>query len=281
MPTAILEPVRTDRPNLDSYVIRGGSEGVARLSVLAAAMQPSTLALLDGLGSLAGRSIVDAACGAGDVALELARRAGPAGRMHGLDLDAVKLAAARERAQAQGLANCSFSQADVTAPWLVTDAQLVYARFILTHLREPERMLACARNALAPGARIVIEDIDAEGAFFHPHCDAVATFRCLYLTVTRLKGCDPCIGRRLHELVEDAGLSVERTGLVQPYGSGDHPAKRVVAMTFEAIGDSLLAAKLVSRPELERMLAEVASFIVRPDSILSMPRVFQVVAVKK
>jgi SAM-dependent methyltransferase len=121
----------TLRENAVTYVIKGGREGKNRLSVIADALQPTTARLIDKAGKIEAGTIVDAACGGGDVCLYLADLAGPTGKVVGFDLDGEKLAIAREQANARGLSNIEFVQANVLAPWPVEGADLVYARFIL------------------------------------------------------------------------------------------------------------------------------------------------------
>jgi len=237
-------------------------------------LAPSTGSLLDGLGPLQGFTIIDAACGSGDVTLELAQRVGPLGLVFGLDLDNEKLQAASERVQALYLKNCAFMHADVTKPWSVHGANLVYARFILTHLQEPKRLLANAWNALIPGGVMVVEDIDTEGVFWHLASLALERFRRLYVEVTQGRGCDPFIGRKLGDLLEASGFADVRTTLVQPFGrQGD--VKDIITMTFKAISDSVLARGLASKGELEELITEIDAYAARADTTISMPRVFQ------
>lgn len=148
------------RDGLDSYIIRGGEKGRARLSVLAGVLAPKTGQLLDQFGSLSGQTVIDVGCGGGDVSFELATRVGPDGKVHGLDLDEEKLAIVRAEAEERGIAHLSFHSADVAKPWPVGDAQFVYARFILTHVTEPAAILRQAFKALDAGGTIVVEDID-------------------------------------------------------------------------------------------------------------------------
>jgi cyclopropane fatty-acyl-phospholipid synthase-like methyltransferase len=56
-----------------SYVIRGGAEGKARLSVVSAGLAPSTALLLDAAGVGEGMRVLDVGCGGGDVTLALAQ----------------------------------------------------------------------------------------------------------------------------------------------------------------------------------------------------------------
>jgi hypothetical protein len=105
---------------------------------------------------------------------------------------------------------------DVTKAWPVKDADLVYARFILTHLREPQALLAQAMAALKPGGVMLVEDIDIAGHFSYPDCPAVMAYAELYIALSRRRGGDPLIGRRLGHLLEEAGFARVETTVVQP-----------------------------------------------------------------
>src|SRR5215831_4707380 len=94
------------------YVIRGGVEGRERLRVLSRVMQPTTLHLLRRAGVRPGMACMDAGCGGGDVAFDLARIVGPEGRVVGVDFDEVKLELARNEAHVQQLSNVEFRKAD-------------------------------------------------------------------------------------------------------------------------------------------------------------------------
>src|SRR5690606_34199317 len=151
-------PAMPNAEGLDSYIIKGGEEGRARLSVLARVMAPTTERLLDRFEPFGGLAVIDAGCGGGDVSFELAQRAGPAGRVIGFDLDETKLAAARDEAARRQAGHVEFHRGSVVEKWPAEGAALVYVRFVLTHLPVPEALLFRAMEALAPGGVIVAED---------------------------------------------------------------------------------------------------------------------------
>lgn len=259
---------------LKSYVIRGGEEGRARLGVLASVLAPTTRLLFDRLGPFTGFTVVDVACGGGDVSFELAERVGANGSVHGLDLDPQKLALARSDAEERGLANLTFHAGDVTAAWPIASPRLAYARFILTHLTDPSRLLARAIDALAPGGLLVVEDIDMGGHFCDPPCPAYQRYHDLYVEAGQRRGADPFIGRRLARLLDDAGFVGVDTSLVQPYGrTGD--AKRIASLTLAAIADGVVADGLATREEVTSVGAELDAFAARPDTTIALPRIFQ------
>ncbi len=260
--------------DLRSYIIKGGEEGRARLSVLARVLAPSTQALFDRFEPLQGLVAVDAGCGGGDVSFELAARVGAGGRVVGLDLDEGKLAAARAEAGRRGLGNLAFQKASVLDAWPVAGASLVYARFVLTHLVRPRDMLARAWDALAPGGLLVVEDIDYAGQFSDPPCPALERHRELYVAAAQGRGADPFIGRRLARLLDDAGFDGVGASLVQPFGR-DGEVKKIPLLTFAAITETVVAAGLASTREIDGLMAELEAFAAQPETTMSMPRIFQ------
>lgn len=259
---------------LKSYPIKGGETGRARLSVLARVLAPTTEKLFERAGSLKGLKVIDAGCGGGDVTFALARHVGPQGHVTGIDLDLEKLKAAHTAAEAQGLSHVRFEASDVTKNWPAADADLVYGRFILTHLKQPQDLLAQAMAALKPGGMILIEDIDIAGRFCYPENAAVEASYQLYMALSRRRGGDPIIGRRLSLLLEEAGFADVGTTVVQPF-SRQGGAKDVAILTFAAIIDGLLAEKLATDEEVTRIKQDLEDFNRRPDTIVSMPRIFQ------
>src|SRR5262245_28497333 len=95
-------PGRRRRPKM-GYVLRGGEEGAERLRLLGRVVGPTTEALLSRVGVADGMSCLDVGCGLGAVTRELARRAGPAGQVVGLDIDEGILDLARRDAAQQAL----------------------------------------------------------------------------------------------------------------------------------------------------------------------------------
>jgi hypothetical protein len=126
---------------------------------------------------------------------------------------------------------------------------------------------------------MVVEDIDVDGCFWHPQSDAIEKLRDLYAQAAHLRGCDPCIGRRLDDLMEQSGFRVLHTSLVQPYGRSG-PAKQAPVMTFHAIADSLVSAGLIKEDVLRQLLAEADAYASRRDTTISMPRIFQAIGLK-
>jgi SAM-dependent methyltransferase len=256
------------------YVIRGGMEGRERLRVLARVMAPTTSDLLARVGVRPTARCLDVGCGGGDVTLALARMAAE-GSVVGVDLDKTKLELAEQEAAAAGVRNVDFRIDDVMEPSLDGDRfDVVYARFVLTHLPDPAKALANLCGQLVPGGVLISEDIDCTGHFCEPDSPAFWRYVELYATTVKRRGCDPNIGPRLPGLLRDAGLGQIGVTVVQPAGiSGE--VKLICPLTLEAIADAVLAAGLATAEELGDLADELYALAEHDGTLMSIPRVVQ------
>ena len=256
------------------YVIRGGVQGRERLRILSRVMRPTTLDLLRRAGIQPGMACLEVGCGGGDLACDMARLLGPAGKVVATDIDEKKLEIAAQEAKAQQLTNVEFRLADITESDPGTSFDLVHARFLLTHLPNPAQALARMRQALRPGGIVVIEDIDFRGHFSHPDTPALWRYVELYTETVRRRGADANIGPRLPALLHETGFENVRMNVVQPAGS-EGEVKLLNPLTMENIADAVLAEGLASADEVDRLVAELYEFARTPGTVASMPRVVE------
>ncbi len=261
------------------YAIRGGEEGARRLDLLARVMAPTTDAFLGGTVA-AGMTCLDIGCGAGHVSRHLAAIVGPKGRVVGLDLDPVKLATAQAAADRAGLENIEFGVADATG-WSERDRfDIVYGRFIVSHLAERPGFIARLRDALRPSGTLMLEDIDFTGCFCYPANAAYSRYCELYVQVIARRGGDANVGAKLYQLCLDAGLQDVQAGVVQPTHCGSTPEKALSLSTMINIADAVVAEGLAGEEEVRDTIAELTAFTEDPRSTIACPRIFQVRARK-
>lgn len=266
------------QPSSENYVLLGGDEAIRRLSLLARAKWPTTKTLLRHVGVHNGMRCLDVGCGNGAVTLKLALRAGPSGQAVGVDRDERCLQFARHKA-AQHKLPAVFRAANVTDLREVDAYDLVYGRFLLTHLPTPDDALAGMVRAARRGGIVIVEDIEFAAHFCYPPCPALTRYVDLYQRAVHNKGGDPNIGPRLVSLFLAAGLDDVQLEVVQPtFRSGT--GKRIAAITMEHIQAAVVQQGLASAGEVEGIVAELDQFTADPRTILSMPRIFQVWARK-
>ena len=259
---------------LSHYVIRSGTEGVKRMRLIAPLIATDTNALLDRVGLNNGIECLDIGCGNGAVSLELARRVGPDGHVTGGDIDEIKLTMARTEAHLQGIDNVTFLPMNVRDLHDSSTYDVIYARFLLTHLASPSQTLAILYRHLRPGGSIILEDIDFKGNITYPDCPAFDRYQALYCACVKHRGGDPFIGMKLPSLLRQNHFTNVRMAAVQTLGmEGD--IKLISAITMENIADTLLHDGLASALEIDEIITELYAFADNPDTIAGMPRVIQ------
>lgn len=111
------------------------------------------LAMLD---ARPGDAVLDVGCGCGDTALVLARAVGGDGRVLGVDISGPMLARARERAQAAGIAQVVFEQADAQIwPFPTGTFDALFSRFGVMFFEAPAVAFANLARALRTRGRMV------------------------------------------------------------------------------------------------------------------------------
>jgi demethylmenaquinone methyltransferase/2-methoxy-6-polyprenyl-1,4-benzoquinol methylase len=107
-----------------------------------------------------GDSALDVCCGTGDLTLELARRAGPSGRVVGSDFSERMLDLAREKPVPDGAAKPIFEWGDaLELPYDDGGFDAVTVGFGVRNLADLDRGVAEMARVLKPGGRLVILEI--------------------------------------------------------------------------------------------------------------------------
>jgi ubiquinone/menaquinone biosynthesis C-methylase UbiE len=101
-----------------------------------------------------GERVLDVGCGCGQTSLQLAERVGAKGSVLGIDISAVMLERAHERAMEGGHTNLEFRNADAQTEPFAANFDRLFSRFGVMFFAEPEKAFANLFSALRPGGRL-------------------------------------------------------------------------------------------------------------------------------
>ncbi len=111
-----------------------------------------------------GMCVLDIGCGTGEDSRRLAGLVGPGGEVIGIDASAAMIAVARQRAEGTGLP-VTFHLGDAMRLDLPTESfDAVRCERLLMHVPDPVVVLGEMVRVTRPGGRIVVIDIDFDGA---------------------------------------------------------------------------------------------------------------------
>ena len=255
-----------------SYIHGTDPQEQRRLSLLNDRLNAASLREI---GILPGERILDLGSGLGQLTRAMAAASGESGRAVGIDFSADQVEEAKRIARdANEERRVEFRVGDASSPPLREEEwgtfDVAHARFLLEHVPAPQQVVSEMARAVHPGGRVVLADDDHEALRLWPEPAGVgAVWRAYIRTYDRL-GNDPHIGRRLVQLLADAGLQPRRIALL-PFGAcaGDPALPAYVANlgdVFMGARDAILATGGVTAAEFDDAQAALRAWGERRDA---------------
>jgi SAM-dependent methyltransferase len=222
--------------------------------------------------------VADLGCGVGMVTTLLAELVGPTGQVVGVDFSGAQIAQARDLLP-HDLPNVHFIEASATDTGLPQQSfDLVYCRFLLIHLTNPEGALQEMHNLLKPGGIVVCEDGDLTSAGSEP-ASALNAFADLFGRLGPVWGVDYTLGRQHYQMVAAANFSKPEITFNQPVVARGE-SKRLLELSVAEAGPAFIEAGLITSQELECTLVEMQRLVEDETVLAIMPRMAQVWARK-
>jgi len=226
------------------------------------------------LGLRGGETILDLGCGLGQLTLLMARAS--RARILGIDRSEAQLAEARRQAAGDGTTGgrVEFRAGDVLdlrlsdREWGAFD--VAHARFLLEHVPDPLAVVRAMVRAVRPGGRVVLEDEDHEILRLWPEPPGLREAWQAYIESYRRAGNDPHVGKRLVELLHQAGARTTRSTFIS-FGacSGDPLFPAVVdniVGVLRGARASVLATEMIRSDAFEAVLEALRAWGARPDA---------------
>ncbi len=194
------------------YVHGTGQEEQQRLTRLNDLINAASLRELN---PQPGERILDFGSGLGQLSRAMARLSGVP--VVGIERSADQIREALDQAEAAGERELlDLRQADVFSELALTPTEwgqfdVAHARFLLEHVPYPEAIVRTMVRAVRPGGRIVLEDDDHDVLRLWPEPPGVRVVWDAYVRTYDRLGNDPYIGRRLVQLLHDAGARPRRS----------------------------------------------------------------------
>lgn len=260
------------------YVLATGESAAYRLRLLQSIYGPGAHELVKRAGIKPGMRVADIGCGVGMMTQLLAEMVGPDGEVVGIDFSGAQIAQARKLLP-PNISNVSFVEASATSTNLPEESfDLVYCRFLLIHLTEPDMALREMYRLLKPNGILVCEDGDLTSAGSEPHSKLQA-FSVLFGQLGPTWGVDYTLGRRLFRMVLATNFAEADITFNQPVIARGED-KRLLELSVAEASDAFIDAGLLTTDELEQTLTEMRRLAEDETVLAVMPRMSQVWARK-
>lgn len=158
-----------------------------------------------------GMIVWDIGCGSGAMTEYLARAVGEEGHVYALDMSHDQVSRTRERLHQAGFKNFTCLQGDITATLDLPkgEADLVYARMVLMHLKNPEAALLQLSQLLKTAGILSLQESIMHTASASPAHEVVEDYFQTIIELGNFHGVDFNIGEKLSQLCEKLGCFAE------------------------------------------------------------------------
>ena len=250
--------IETERPGA-AYALGHTPEEYERLRLQARMWETATARLLEQLGLRLGASCLDAGCGPGETMRLMAERAGPAGRVLGIDADRTLVPLTQAMLHSTGYRNCAVLVHDLTTDQPVPGGpfDLIFARLLLFHLPERVNVLARLWDAVAPGGYLLIQDYDVRGVSTLPELDWTGELLRVWEGAFGAVGADMRTGARLPQLFAQAGIGTpdgtDVAGRLEPLTT----SRPVMGGAFRSVLPTAIAHGVTTEDDAAATLASI------------------------
>lgn len=197
--------------NKEKYIFTIGQDVLEGTDILNKSFNATTQDFLLANGLTQGIHVLDLGCGAGTMTRWIAKQIGEQGKVVGIDADHYQVKAGNDKAQHENLLNCHFqalSAYDVHNIKQCVD--LVYCRFLLHHLNDPDIVISKIYDLLKPGGIFISEEGICDHGFSYPYSDAFKP------APDNGEMPDKNIGKKLHYKLSQAGFNIHTVRIIQP-----------------------------------------------------------------
>ena len=253
------------------YSLATGEAAVRRLTALHRVYSPTGRRILLQAGLKLGMTVADFGCGVGATTRTLAEMVGPAGSVTGVDVSADQLEQGRRLCATEGITHATFVEASAMATGLPRGSfDLVYCRYLLLHLTDPEACLREMFGILKRGGILVVEDGDLSSAGSRP-ASSLQWFADLFSRLGPTRGLDYTLEKRLYHLVKAAGFPEPEIEIHQPaIARGEE--RFLLKWSVEEAARGFVAAGLVTAAEMNTILLDMDRDSRNPEILVLAPR---------
>ena len=219
---------------------------------------PSSLSFFENCQMQKGARILELGCGIGLMSQALASAVGKEGFVLATDISEERLSVAKSLLPKEGTPNLEFRQLSaLKIDELSEQFDIVYARFLLVQLPEPQKVIQKVKKILKPGGKFIIEDITGNHTFYSvPHTEGMSVLhRIDQLQFEGQQSDDRCFST-FPEILEREGFKIYSSQKAHP--KLDTPRKRKsILFHLPSEMDALLGSGKITEKEYNEWLQKV------------------------
>lgn len=259
----------------DRYLLGNSAPALAHLVAQAEVYAEEARQLLDLIGITSGAHVVDVGCGVLGILHLLCERAGPTGRVVGIDREPRMIETARQVVAERGLA-VDLIQDDATRLSLPSESfDLAHERNVLLNVTEPQDVVTEMVRVARHGGVVALQESDSANWLCDPPHPAFGALLHEVLAAYQAAGRNVDQGRTIARRLTEAGLAdvqVRVTARVTRPGEYYHTFLLTLAGLLR---DQVIATGRISAGEFDRLSAELREHLQQPGTLTNPANMWQ------
>lgn len=211
----------------------------------------------------AGSRVLEAGCGVGAQTITLAKNS-PDALISSIDISEASVNEARKKAEAAGITNVQFEQADIfNLPYKPESFDHIFVCFVLEHLPQPVEALKMLKKYLKKDGTITVIEGDHGSAYFYPDSEAAHKAIQCQVELQRRAGGNAMVGRQLYPLLQNAGFGSIRVSPRMVYVDSSKPelvegfTKKTFTAMIEGVRDQAIKAGIIEQNVFEKGIRDL------------------------
>lgn len=261
------------------YILKVGDAGQERLAILNELMAPSSTQLLLSAG-LTGKKVLEIGCGPGNMTCWIAKQVGPNGQVFAIDNSAEQLNLAKQQMATQQFTNVTFLESSVyDLKDLPKDFDLMYSRFLLSHVKNPYEALEILKEFVKPRGRLVCEEVAHKAHYWYPETSTHQRLQELLDKLVCIRGIDSEVGDKLFFFFNKLNLKNIDVNFVQPIYKTQRE-KLGSILFYQELKPAFLKEKIVTEKEIDQLIDDYQRIMADENYLASFRRVTQIIGEK-
>ena len=249
------------------YILSTGKYGSGTLDLQHDIFKDEAFLQLQKAGLKKGIIVWDIGCGNGIMTLYLAKTVGINGKIYAIDSSEEQIKIAKKRADASGCKNVTFIVGDINTidSRQYDAADIVYARFLLMHVHNPQKVIALMSSLLKSGGVLASQ----ESSMFLDNEENVnpiiKKYYNLLIEYGIINGFDYNIGVRLPKMYGELGTFKKVISYTKNYPT-TVSIKKLLYLRIDEFQQKLVKSKISTAEEYAKLKQGLRSFFKREES---------------
>jgi len=246
----------------NNYVLKVGAVGAKNLDFQHKMLEINSVRQLTKAGLKEGMVVWDIGCGSGAMTEFIATAVGPKGHVYAIDISKEQIEITKKKLESAKLKNVTFIVCDIYNLKNIDypKADIIYSRFLLMHLQNPEKAIKLMASLLKAGGVISLHESSINSTIKGKNLEkynltALKRYYDLVTNYGRINGFDYDIGNKLPQICKNLGIFSKIDYYISSHDFNKN--KKLLLDRFDEFKEKVLKAKLINNQELRELREEL------------------------